>query len=198
MTADLGTLHPASSPPLNVVLVEPLIPQNTGNIGRLCVGTASILHLIEPLGFDLSEKAVRRAGLDYWSDLDLRVHRSWEAYWESLAPGTRLIGTSRHATRLYTDVRYRAGDHLLLGKETTGLSAEILESLSPLVVSVPRMGPVRSHNLGNTASIVLYEALRQITGGFSEGTVGSANDESFIASKHQRGGPVRLKFEGRA
>lgn len=172
MTADLGTLHPALDPPLNVVLVEPLIPQNTGNIGRLCVGTASILHLIEPLGFDLSEKAVRRAGLDYWSDLQLCVHPSWEAYLESLSPATRLIGTSRHATRLYTDVRYRTGDHVLFGKETTGLSAQILDRLAPRVVSVPRMGPVRSHNLGNTASIVLYEALRQITGGFTSGTTG--------------------------
>lgn len=172
MSADLGTLHPPVRPPLNVVLVEPLIPQNTGNIGRLCVGTASILHLIEPLGFDLSEKAVRRAGLDYWSDLELRVHPGWEAYLDSVEPGSRIYGTSRHASRLYTDVRFRAGDHLLFGKETTGLSVAVLDTLGSRVLSVPRMGPVRSHNLGNTASIVLYEALRQITGGFSEGTTG--------------------------
>ncbi len=173
MPADLGTLHPAVRPPLNVVLVEPLIPQNTGNIGRLCVGTASILHLVEPLGFDLSEKAVRRAGLDYWPYLELRVHESWEAYLNTVAPGSTIYGTSRHASRSYTTVRFRAGDHLVFGKETTGLSRAILDHLGDRVLSVPRMGPVRSHNLGNTTSIVLYEALRQITDGFSEGSPGA-------------------------
>ncbi len=167
MADALGDLYPAVDPPLNLVLVEPLIPQNSGNIGRLCVGTATVLHFIEPLGFDLSAKAVRRAGLDYWKQLDHRVHASWEAYVRDLPPDARLVGTSRKATRLYTEHRYRPGDHLLFGKETTGLSLEVLEFLGSEVVSVPRMGPVRSHNLGNTASIVLYEALRQITGGFA-------------------------------
>ncbi len=165
-----ATLRPPR-PPLNVVLVEPLIPQNTGNIGRLCVGTGSVLHLVEPLGFDIGAKAVRRAGLDYWAHLDLRVHPSWEAFWNGLDGGrrARVFGTSKRATRLYTDVRYRPGDLLVFGKETTGLGDAVLDDVGDRVVAVPRLGPVRSHNLGNTVSIVLYEALRQITGGFARG-----------------------------
>jgi tRNA (cytidine/uridine-2'-O-)-methyltransferase len=167
MADALGELYPAVDPPLNLVLVEPLIPQNAGNIGRLCVGTATVLHFVRPLGFDLSEKAVRRAGLDYWKQLDHRVHGSWQEFVTSLPTGARLVGTSRKACRLYTDHRYRSGDYLLFGKETTGLSAEVLTFLGDEMVAIPRLGPVRSHNLGNTASIVLYEALRQITGGFA-------------------------------
>ncbi len=163
-----GLQHPPIVPPLNVVLVEPLIPQNTGNIARLCVGTATTLHLVEPLGFDISEKAVRRAGLDYWKDLDLVVHPSWDAFVDSTAEGARLFGTSKRATTAYTDARYLPGDYLLFGKETTGLAPEILAFLGERVLAIPRLGPVRSHNLGNTASIVLYEALRQITNGFAE------------------------------
>lgn len=163
-----GLRHPPLSPPLNVVLVEPLIPQNTGNIARLCVGTASTLHLVEPLGFDITEKAVRRAGLDYWKDLDLVVHESWNAFVDTVSEDARLLGTSKRAKTSYTSVRYRPGDYLLFGKETTGLAPEILAHLGERVVAIPRLGPVRSHNLGNTASIVLYEALRQITNGFSE------------------------------
>jgi len=160
------SLYPAVDPPLNVVLVEPLIPQNTGNIGRLCVGTSTRLHLVEPLGFSLTEKAVRRAGLDYWSDLDLQVHPSWEAFGRTVPPGARLFATTKRAQTPYTSLPYRAGDYLLFGKETTGLSADILAGATQ-VVCLPRMGPVRSLNLGNCVSIVLYEALRQITAGFA-------------------------------
>lgn len=159
------SLYPAVEPPLNVVLVEPLIPQNTGNIGRLCVGTSTRLHLVEPLGFSLSEKAVRRAGLDYWADVELHVHDSWEAFVRTVPPDALLIATSRRAQTPYTAVGYRAGAYLVFGKETTGLSPHILTSV-PQVVCLPRMGPVRSLNLGNCVSIVLYEALRQITAGF--------------------------------
>ena len=161
-------LLPAIDPPLNVVLVEPLIPQNTGNIGRLCVGSGSVLHLVEPLGFDISEKAVRRAGLDYWADLQLKVHDDWESLVRTVPRGVSLIGTSKRARVPYCSRGYRPGDFLVFGKETTGLGPRLLADLEPDVVSIPRMGPVRSHNLGNTVSIVLYEALRQITGGFPE------------------------------
>jgi len=166
MDEEIDRLYPAIDPPLNVVLVEPLIPQNTGNIGRLCVGTGTVLHLVEPLGFDISEKAVRRAGLDYWPELRLRVHHDWETLLRSVPAGASLIGTSKRAVVPYCQRGYRPGDFLVFGKETTGLGSERLASLEPDVVSIPRMGPVRSHNLGNTVSIVLYEALRQITGGF--------------------------------
>jgi len=154
------------TPPLNVVLVEPLIPQNTGNIARLCVGTGSVLHLVRPLGFDISAKAVRRAGLDYWEHLTLKVHDDWEALGVALGPGTRRIGTSKGAQRAHTAMAYRPGDALVFGKETTGLSPEIVADLGDSMVAVPRFGPVRSLNLGNTVAVVLYEALRQLTGGF--------------------------------
>lgn len=160
----LAAIHP----PLNVVLVEPLIPQNTGNIGRLCVGSGSVLHLVEPLGFDISEKAVRRAGLDYWPDLGLRVHADWDSLVRTVPRGAALIGTSKRAKVAYCNRGYRPGDFLVFGKETTGLGPDLLADLEPDVVCVPRLGPVRSHNLGNTVAIVLYEALRQITGGFPE------------------------------
>ncbi len=161
-----GPFHPPVRPPLNVVLVEPLIPQNTGNIARLCVGTASVLHLVQPLGFDISEKAVRRAGLDYWPHLSLRVHEDWPGFLEALPTDARLFGTSRRARRPHTAARFRAGDYLLFGKETTGLSPEILAGLGDDVLCLPRFGPVRSLNLGNSVAVVLYEALRQLTGGF--------------------------------
>jgi len=165
-----GLVLPPPEPPLNVVLVEPLIPQNTGNIARLCVGAGAVLHLVEPLGFDISEKAVRRAGLDYWEHLTLRVHPSWDALWDLPdLQRNRVFGTTKRAMRAYTVVRYRPGDWLVFGKETTGLDSAILDALGNRVVAVPRMGAVRSHNLGNTVSIVLYEALRQISGGFGGG-----------------------------
>jgi len=168
MDVPADRLYPAIDPPLNVVLVEPLIPQNTGNIGRLCVGSGSVLHLVKPLGFDISEKAVRRAGLDYWPDLRLRVHDDWASLIRGVPQGTALIGTSKRATTPYCRRSYRPGDFLVFGKETTGLGPDLLADLEPDVVAIPRMGPVRSHNLGNTVAIVLYEALRQITGGFPE------------------------------
>ncbi len=156
----------SSTPPLNVVLVEPLIPQNTGNIARLCVGTGSVLHLVRPLGFDVTEKAVRRAGLDYWQHLTLKVHEDWNELRSAFPAGTRLFGTSKAARRAYTAVDYRPGDALVFGKETSGLSQAILAELGDSVVAVPRFGPVRSLNIGNTVAVVLYEALRQLTGGF--------------------------------
>lgn len=165
-----GLVVPPPDPPLHVVLVEPLIPQNTGNIARICVGTGAVLHLVEPLGFDISDKAVRRAGLDYWKDLALQVHPGWDALWDQ--PGldrSRVFATTKRARRPYTALRYRPGDWLVFGKETTGLDPAILGRLGERVVAVPRMGPIRSHNLGNTVAIVLYEALRQISGGFGGG-----------------------------
>lgn len=147
---------------VNVVLVEPLIPQNTGSVGRTCVATGSTLHLVEPLGFDVSEKAVRRAGLDYWKDVALQVHRDWEACRHALGLAEdRLWYFSARAQRPYTTARFRPGDALVFGRETTGLGDERLDIAGPQALAVPVPGPVRSLNLATSVGIVLYEALRQ-------------------------------------
>ncbi len=147
---------------MNIVLVGPLIPQNTGSVGRTCVATGASLHLVEPLGFDIDEKAVRRAGLDYWKDVDLHVHSGWSACEAALAlPPDRLWFFSARATRPYTTARFRPGDALIFGRETTGLGDERLAELGAQALAVPVPGPVRSLNLATSVGIVLYEALRQ-------------------------------------
>jgi tRNA (cytidine/uridine-2'-O-)-methyltransferase len=150
-------------PPFHIVLVEPLIPPNTGSVGRMCVGTGCRLHLVEPLGFRIDEKSLRRAGLDYWKHVDLRVHRDWLTCQAALAlPPERFHYLSTHASRPYTAVRFQRGDVLVFGKETTGLGHELLAAAPDRGLRVPVFGPVRSYNLANTVSIVLFEALRQI------------------------------------
>lgn len=148
--------------PFHVVLVEPLIPPNTGSVGRMCVGTGTRLHLVEPLGFAIDEKSVRRAGLDYWKFVDLQVHASWADCRASIGgPDRRFHFLSSHAERVYTETRYEPGDVFVFGKETTGLGPAILGEAGDRAFRVPIVGPVRSYNLANTASIVLFEALRQ-------------------------------------
>lgn len=150
------------SPPFHVVLVEPLIPPNTGTVGRLCVATGARLHLVEPLGFQIDAKAVRRAGLDYWKHVDLHVHPSVEACFEAIdAPPERRFLLSARATRPYSAVAFEAGDVLVFGKETAGLGPELLADAADRAIGVPFDGPVRSLNLATTVGIVLYEALRQ-------------------------------------
>ncbi|MCO4773757.1 MAG: tRNA (cytidine(34)-2'-O)-methyltransferase [Deltaproteobacteria bacterium] len=145
---------------MHVVLFQPLIPQNTGSVGRLCVGTGARLHLVEPLGFDISEKAVRRAGLDYWKHVDLHVHPDLDACLAATgAAPERVFWLSAAASRVYTEPAYQPGDVLVFGRETTGLPRE--RALGNQGVSVPRFGPVRSFNLATTVGIVLFEALRQ-------------------------------------
>lgn len=147
-----------------IVLVEPQIPPNTGNIGRLCVATKSKLQLVEPLGFDISEKAVRRAGLDYWKHIDLTVHKSYGAFRESLPSGARLWFFTKFAKKSLYEAQFEKGDYLVFGKETTGLPREVHEQESPeqlLRVPMPGQDIVRSLNLAGTAHIALYEALRQ-------------------------------------
>lgn len=152
-----------SAPHLHVVLHEPLIPQNTGSVGRLCVGAACRLHLVQPLGFDISQKAVRRAGLDYWKHVDLAVHADLDACLLAIgAPAGRVFYLSAVAERVYTEVRWQAGDVLVFGKETTGLGPELLDAAGAQAVSVPRFGPVRSFNLATTVGVVIYEALRAV------------------------------------
>ena len=150
-----------SEPPFNIVLVHPKIPPNTGNIGRLCVNLDARLHLIEPLGFDLSEKALRRAGLDYWKDLDLKVWPSLEAFLAAhpIGEGTHLATTK--TDRIYWKAEYRPGDWLIFGSETEGLPAELIEGHPERCVTIPMGAKGRSLNLSVAVGVVAYEALRQ-------------------------------------
>lgn len=152
------------NPPFHVVLVHPQIPGNTGSVGRLCVGTGARLHLVEPLGFDIDDKAVRRAGLDYWGDLDLTVWPDWCICHEALLEqGRRFHFLSSHAGRSYTEVRYRTGDVLVFGKEESGFDDTLRAEAAGRTLAIPRLGPVRSFNLATAVGIVLFEGLRQVS-----------------------------------
>lgn len=148
--------------PLNIVLVEPSIPPNTGNISRLCAATGTKLHLVEPLGFDLSEKQLRRAGLDYWDSVDLTVYPDFDAFLEQNPEGRKWY-CSTAGQISYLNVEYAPGDFLVFGNETVGLPDELLAKHPDAVLNIPiKLDCVRSLNLSNCAAIVLYEALRQI------------------------------------
>jgi len=145
---------------MNIVLVEPEIPPNTGNVARTCVLTGTRLHLVEPLGFSLAEKELRRSGLDYWKYLDLNVHENFAAFLSDRDPG-RLISFSTGSKNHYQHFKYRPDDYLIFGCETRGLDSRIIEA-TELTLRIPMLEQIpRSLNLGNSVSIVLYEALRQ-------------------------------------
>lgn len=145
---------------MNIVLFQPEIPQNTGNIARTCVLTGTTLHLIEPLGFNLSQKEIRRAGLDYWPYLKLQVHSDYRSLREAY-PESRFLFYSTRGRALYTEASYHPGDCLVFGCETKGLSAEILEG-EENILRIPMVDQIpRSLNLGNSVALVLYEALRR-------------------------------------
>ena len=146
---------------LNIVLVEPEIPQNCGNIARTCAATHSVLHLIRPLGFDISEKAVRRAGLDYWSSVDVRVYDGLEDFF---AKNTvrEMWCLSTKAPRCYTEASYSDGCFLFFGKESKGLPEEFLEEHRQETVRIPMLPGIRSLNLSNSVAVTVYEALRQL------------------------------------
>ncbi len=147
---------------INIVLFAPEIPQNTGAIGRLCVNLDARLHLIEPLGFQLDATHLRRAGLDYWQHLDLRVHPHWEAFLAAESP-ERLHVASTKGTRPYYEAEYRLGDYLVFGRETSGLPDSFYERYRNEMTIIPMPGRhARSLNLANAVGIVLYEAYRQI------------------------------------
>lgn len=148
---------------MHIVLYEPEIPGNTGNISRLCVGAEVDLHLVGKLGFQIDDKAVKRAGLDYWPHLRLHVHKDLEALWAAAGADARFFYLTTKATRPYTAVTYQPGDYLVLGRETSGLPPWLLEENPDQCITIPMPGQVRSLNLSNAASIVLYEALRQIS-----------------------------------
>lgn len=145
---------------LNIVLFEPEIPSNTGNIGRTCVATGTRLHLIEPLGFSLSEKALKRAGMDYWPQLDVTRYLDYEEFLEK-NPGARIYMATTKGQRLYTEVSYEPDCYLMFGKESGGIPEEILKQHPDTAVRIPMIGETRSLNLANSVAIVLYEALRQ-------------------------------------
>ncbi len=145
---------------MNVVLYEPEMPLNTGNIGRTCVATNTRLHLIEPLGFHLSDRAVRRAGLDYWDKLDVTRYDDWEDFL-ARNPEAKIYMATTKAKRAYTDVAYEPDCYLMFGKESAGISEEILVEHPESCVRIPMWGDIRSLNLANSVAIVLYEALRQ-------------------------------------
>lgn len=150
---------------LNIVLVNPQIPPNTGNIGRLCVNIGARLHIVKPIGFDISEKAVRRAGLDYWKDLDLVIWDSLDEFLDSLNDSDRLHLATTKTKRLYWDAKYRDEDYILFGSETKGLPQEILDRFSRDTITIPMTDKGRSLNLSVSVGIVAYEALRQISRG---------------------------------
>ncbi len=145
---------------MNIVLLEPEIPANTGNIGRTCVATGTTLHLIKPLGFSLDEKALKRAGLDYWKDLDVRVYENYADFLEKNNGVVPYMATTK-ATHIYTDVEYAPDSYIMFGKESAGIPEEILVEHPDKCVRIPMNEEIRSLNLSNSAAIILYEALRQ-------------------------------------
>ena len=145
---------------LNIVLFEPEIPANTGNIGRTCVATGTSLHLIEPLGFSLSEKALKRAGMDYWQELDVHTYINWDDFCEK-NPDAKIYYATTKARHVYSDVHYESDCYIMFGKESAGIPEEILKENPDTCVRIPMIGETRSLNLSNSVAIDLYEALRQ-------------------------------------
>ena len=145
---------------LNIVLFEPEIPANTGNIGRTCVATNTRLHLIEPLGFRLDEKSLKRAGMDYWKDLDVTTYIDFDDFLAK-NPGAKIYMATTKAPNVYTDVSYEPDCYIMFGKESAGIPEEILKDNPDTCVRIPMVGETRSLNLSNSVAIVLYEALRQ-------------------------------------
>ena len=152
---------------LNIVLFEPEIPANTGNIGRTCVATDTRLHLIEPLGFRLSEKEIKRAGMDYWERLEVTRYINFADFLEQ-NPNAKIYMASTKAPQMYTEVDYEDGCYIMFGKESAGIPEEILVDYQETAIRIPMSGDIRSLNLGNSVAIVLYEALRQ--NGFTDMT----------------------------
>lgn len=145
---------------MNIVLLEPEMPANTGNIGRTCVATGTKLHLIEPLGFKLTDKYIKRSGLDYWNDLDFTVYKNFEDFLLR-NPGAKIYMATTKARHTYVDVKYDPDCFIMFGKESAGIPEEILMKYEETCVRIPMMDDIRSLNLSNSVSIILYEALRQ-------------------------------------
>lgn len=145
---------------MNIVLFEPEIPANTGNIGRTCVATGTKLHLIEPLGFRLSGKEIKRAGLDYWKDLDVTIYDNYEDFLTK-NPDAKIYMATTKAVNMYTETTYEPDSFIMFGKESAGIPEEILLQNKENAIRIPMIGEIRSLNLANSVAVVLYEALRQ-------------------------------------
>lgn len=159
----MSTAQNWPTPPIQVVLFEPEIPPNTGNIARLCAGTGSPLHLIEPLGFQLTDKAMKRAGLDYWSSVSLQRHTNLQSYFDVVQP-PRFWMLSTKGEQCYSDAVFAPGDALIFGSETGGLPDDFMEAHPDRCLTIPMQREhIRSLNLSNSVAIVLYEAIRQLT-----------------------------------
>ena len=149
---------------MNIILHQPEIPANTGNIGRTCVATGTVLHLIEPLGFRLTGKELRRAGMDYWEHLDVRRYMNFEEFVEKNLAGNsnaKIWMATTKAKKVYTEAQFGADDFIMFGKESAGIPEEILVDYEDTCIRIPMLDKIRSLNLSNSVSIVLYEALRQ-------------------------------------
>ena len=163
---------------MNIVLVEPEIPQNAGNIARTCAVTGSILHLVRPLGFEVSDKHLKRAGLDYWNYLDITYYDSIEEVMQKYYDGTNFWFFSTKAKNIHSDVKYKDGDCLVFGKETKGLPESLLDAHYDECVRLPMMGELRSLNLSNSVCVGVYEGLRQLgyPGMKTQGKIPGKND----------------------
>lgn len=146
---------------MNIVLHEPEIPQNTGNIVRTCVATGSRLHLIKPLGFSVEDKYLKRAGLDYWKDADISYYENYEDFLEKEKPKRVIMATTK-AHQVYSDFKFEDGDYIMFGKESAGIPEEILVENEETCVRIPMIGDIRSLNLSNSVAIMVYDALRQM------------------------------------
>lgn len=144
----------------NIVLHEPEIPQNTGNIVRTCVATGSKLHLIKPLGFSVEDKYLKRAGLDYWSEADIAYYENYEDFLEKAKPKRVIMATTK-AHQVHSEFKFEDGDFIMFGKESAGIPEEILVDNEETCVRIPMIGDIRSLNLSNSVAIIVYEALRQ-------------------------------------
>lgn len=145
---------------MHIVLHQPEIPANTGNIGRTCVATGTALHLIEPLGFHLDEKSIKRAGMDYWDKLDVTRYINYQEFQEK-NPRAKIWYATTKARRLYTEADFSPGDYIMFGKESAGIPEELLVENEETCIRIPMLEEIRSLNLSNAVAIVLYEALRQ-------------------------------------
>ena len=148
----------------NIVMVHPEIPHNTGAAGRLALATGARLHLVKPLGFDIDEKTVKRAGLDYWKDVDLIIWESWDAFYASVADKSRMFLLTTKATKNHWDADFQEDDYLLFGRETKGLDEALIAAHPATAIKIPMQeGSTRSLNLATAVAIVLYEGMRQIS-----------------------------------
>ena len=148
---------------MNIVLIEPEIPPNTGNVARLCAATGATLHLVGPLGFRLDDRELKRAGMDYWQHVTWKSWKSWDELRAQIPTAAQVFLVENKTDRLYTGVQYQAGDYLVFGRESAGLPATLLDQYRDSVIAIPQFNPqARSLNLSNCVAIVLYEAFRQV------------------------------------